>query len=119
MTQETKHSKLPFSIVKKEVSGVDCYAIFDPDYKVICSNEFGDVRAPKESDAELFVDAANSYHQLKEQNKMLREALTAVLDDLKSRARWDDEVKVIPLGSSVYLQAEKALAKVKPESDKE
>lgn len=62
----------------------------------------------------LFQEAIERKEELEVREQVLTSALKAVLDDLKSRARWDDEVKVIPLGSSVYINAEQALSSINP-----
>lgn len=63
---------------------------------------------------DLIKDQQARIDELESREKVLTSALKAVLDDLKSRARWDDEVKVIPLGSSVYINAEQALSSINP-----
>ncbi len=50
-------------------------------------------------------------------NQALLTALKDVMDDLKSRAKWDDDVKTIPLGCGAFERAEAALAMAGGESE--
>ncbi len=120
MTQETKHGKLPF-----RKSSASAWMILGQ-----CSLTIAQTNS--EANSDFIIEACNSYHQLKEQNKILREALENLCPNSLRMALRDLERLCIDkdIESNDFDNAkmhitcelqrmEEALAKVKPESDKE
>ena len=59
--------------------------------------------------------AINQIESLTAQLDEARGALQDVIDDLKDRAKWDDDVKTIPLGCGAFARAKQVLSTIRGE----
>ncbi len=112
MQDKLKHSPTPWRfLIKPYTNGVE-YSVEQKEagHLSLFDNEIYENRAPSIEDAEFIVRCVNSH-------QALFTALKDVMDDLKSRAKWDDDVKTIPLGVGAFERAEAALALAGGESE--